>query len=95
MVLEVIVPSESVGDVMGDLNSKRGKILGVDAGDDTQTVRVHVPMSSILNYAAELRSLTGGRGMFVMEFDHYDDVPEHLAAKVIEEAQAEKDKSEH
>ena len=94
MLMEAIVPSESVGDVMGDLNSKRGKILGVDAGDDTQTIRVHIPMASILNYAAELRSLTSGRGMFVMEFDHYDDVPEHLTAKIIEESKVEKGKSE-
>jgi elongation factor G len=86
MTMEVIVPSEFVGDVIGDLNSKRGKILGVDANDDNQNVRAHVPMASILNYAPELRALTSGRGIFVMEFDHYDVVPEHLTAKIIEEA---------
>lgn len=87
MTLEVIVPSEFVGDVIGDLNSKRGKILGVDASDDQQSVRAHVPMASILNYAPELRALTSGRGIFVMEYDHYDIVPEHLTAKIIETAQ--------
>ena len=86
MTMEVIVPSEFVGDVIGDLNSKRGKILGVDANDDNQNIRAHVPMASILNYAPELRALTSGRGIFVMEFDHYDVVPEHLTAKIIEEA---------
>ena len=89
MTMEVVVPSEFVGDVIGDLNSKRGKILGVDANDDNQNVRAHVPMASILNYAPELRALTSGRGIFVMEFDHYDVVPEHLMAKIVEEAKTE------
>ena len=89
MTMEVIVPSEFVGDVIGDLNSKRGKILGVDANEDNQNIRAHVPMASILNYAPELRALTSGRGIFVMEFDHYDIVPEHLTAKIIEEAKKE------
>lgn len=89
MTMEVVVPSEFVGDVIGDLNSKRGKILGVDANDDNQNVRAHVPMASILNYAPELRALTGGRGIFVMEYDHYDVVPEHLTLKIVEEAKKE------
>lgn len=92
MTMEVIVPGEYVGDIMGDLNSKRGKIQGIDADDDNQTIRVHVPMAEILNYAADLRSITSGRGVFVMEFDHYDDVPEHLAKKIIEKANAEFEK---
>ncbi|MEE8207053.1 MAG: elongation factor G [Nitrospinaceae bacterium] len=89
MTMEVIVPSEFIGDVIGDLNSKRGKILGVDANDDNQNVRAHVAMASILNYAQELRALTSGRGIFVMEYDHYDVVPDHLTAKIIEEAKKE------
>ena len=92
MSMEVIVPSEYVGDIMGDLNSKRGKIQGIDADDDKQTIRVHVPMAEVLNYAADLRSLTSGRGMFVMEFDYYDDVPEHLSKKIIDQANAEYEK---
>jgi elongation factor G len=94
ITMEVIVPSEFVGDVIGDLNSKRGKILGVDANDDNQNVRAHVPMASILNYAPELRALTSGRGIFVMEFDHYDVVPEHLTTKIVEEAKQESKKEE-
>ena len=78
--------------IMGDLNSKRGKIQGIDADDDNQTIRVHVPMAEVLNYAADLRSITSGRGVFVMEFDHYDDIPEHLAKKIIEQANAEFEK---
>ncbi|CAI2718010.1 elongation factor G [Nitrospina watsonii] len=93
MTMEVNVPSECVGDVMGDLNSKRGKIMGVDASDEDQTIRAHVPMASILNYAPELRALTAGRGVFVMEFDHYDDVPEHLTQKIVEETRAEAEAS--
>jgi elongation factor G len=86
MSMEIVVPSDHVGDIMGDINSKRGKIQGVDTFDDTQTIRAHVPMAEVLNYAADLTSLTGGRGMFAMEFDHYGDVPEHLMKKIIEEA---------
>ena len=86
MNMEIVVPSDHVGDIMGDINSKRGKIQGVDPSDDTQTIRAFVPMAEVLNYAADLTSLTGGRGMFVMEYDHYEDVPEHLMKKIIEEA---------
>ena len=86
MKMEIVVPSDHVGDIMGDINSKRGKIQGVDPADDTQTVRTLVPMAEVLNYAADLTSLTGGRGMFSMEFDHYEDVPEHLMKKIIDEA---------
>lgn len=86
MSMEIVVPSDHVGDIMGDINAKRGKIQGVDPADDTQVIRAHVPMAEVLNYAADLTSLTGGRGMFVMEFDHYADVPEHLMQKIIDEA---------
>lgn len=86
MNMEIVVPGDHVGDIMGDINAKRGKIHGVDPADDTQTVRAHVPMSEVLNYAADLTSMTGGRGSFVMEYDHYEDVPEHLLQKIIDEA---------
>ena len=86
MNMEIVVPSDHVGDIMGDINAKRGKIQGVDPADDTQVIRAHVPMAEVLNYAADLTSLTGGRGMFVMEFDHYADVPAHLMQKIIDEA---------
>ena len=94
MLLEVTVPSEAVGDVIGDMNSKRGKILGVDGQDDNQSIRATVPMASVLNYAPELRSITGGRGNFIMEFAHYDDVPEHITQKIVEQASIEKDQKE-
>jgi len=87
MTMDVTVPSEFVGDIMGDLNSKRGKVLGIDADDDQQNIRAEVPMAEVLNYLADLNSMTSGKGVFTMEFDHYDDVPEHLKAKIIEENQ--------
>ncbi len=89
MNVEIVIPSDYVGDVMGDLNSKRGKIRGIDANDDTQHIHANVPMAEILDYATDLRSITSGRGAFVVAFDHYDDVPEHLSKKIIESANLE------
>ncbi len=86
MNMEIVVPNDQVGDVMGDLNAKRGKIQGIDPEEDIQTIRALVPMAEVLNYAADLTSMTGGRGMFVMEFDHYEDVPDHLMKKIVEAA---------
>ena len=86
MNMEIVVPNDQVGDIMGDLNSKRGKIQGIDPAEEVQTIRAHVPMAEVLNYAADLTSLTGGRGMFVMEFDHYADVPDHLMKKIVDAA---------
>jgi len=93
MTMDVTVPSEFVGDIMGDLNSKRGKVLGVDADDDLQNIRAEVPMAEVLNYLADLNSMTSGKGVFTMEFDHYDDVPEHLKAKIIEDNQKDLEKT--
>ena len=67
--------------------------MGIDAQEDTQVIRVEVPMSSVLNYAPDITSLTGGRGIFTMEFSHYDDVPEHLTGKIVEQAQKEIEES--
>jgi elongation factor G len=91
MNMEIVIPSDYVGEVMGDLNSKRGKIQGIDAGTDTQNIRALVPMAEVLNYAADLRSMTSGRGVFVMAFDHYDDVPDHLTKKIIEKANTDRE----
>jgi len=91
MKMEIIVPEENMGDVMGDLNSRRGKILGVEAKGANQIIRAHVPMAEILKYAPDLRSMTGGRGTFTMEFSHYEEVPPHIAQKIIEQARKEKE----
>jgi elongation factor G len=91
MNVEVTVPSSLAGDVIGDLNSRRGKIMGMDAGGDTTVVRAQVPMSEMLNYEPNLRSMSGGRGSYSMEFSHYEELPAMLADKVVAEARKEKE----
>jgi len=87
MNVEVIVPEGNMGDCMGDLNSKRGKILGMEPqGNGLQLIRAQVPLAEMFKYATDLRSLTQGRGTFTMEFSHYEEVPAHLAQRIIEEA---------
>lgn len=94
MKIEVIVPEENVGDIMGDMNSRRGKIMGVEAKGHNQIVKAVVPMAEILKYAPDLRSMTGGRGTYTMEFSHYEEVPGHIAAKVVEQANKEREEKE-
>jgi elongation factor G len=86
MQVAVYTPEEHLGDVMGDLNGRRARILGIDRAGTLQVVRAYVPMAELINYAAAVTSLTGGRGYFEMEFSHYDEVPPHIAQRVIEEA---------
>ena len=94
MTMEIAVPDDSMGDVIGDLNSRRGKVLGVDPKVGTQVIRALVPMAEVLRYSPDLRSMTRGRGAFTMEFDHYEELPAHLAEKVIKEAE-ERRAAEH
>jgi elongation factor G len=84
MNMEITVPDECVGDVIGDMNSRRGKVLGMDPQAGSQVVKAQVPMSEVLKYAPELRSMTSDRGLFTMEFSHYEEVPSHLMAKLLE-----------
>jgi len=96
MKIEVITPDETLGAVIGDLNSKRGRVQGVEpqAGGN-QKINAQVPMSEMLTYANQLTSLTSGRGMYSMEFSHYEELPSHLTQKIIAEREAQKkDKSE-
>ena len=90
MTISVTVPDEHMGDVIGDLNSRRGKVLGAETKGHAQVIRAHVPMAEVLRYAPDLRSMTSGRGDFALEFSHYEEVPPHLAERVIKEAQAAK-----
>ncbi len=83
MSLEVTVPDDCMGDVIGDLNSRRGKVNGVEPQANAQTIRAEVPMSEVLRYAPELRSMTSDRGMFSMEFDKYEEVPSHQTVKIL------------
>ncbi|MBC7254191.1 MAG: elongation factor G [Actinobacteria bacterium] len=94
MNVEILVPEAFMGDVMGDLNAKRGRILGMEAVGGLQRVRAQVPLAEMLRYSIDLRSLTGGRGTFRMELSHYEEVPSHIAAKIIEAAKQEREKKE-
>lgn len=85
MAMEVTVPDDCMGDVIGDLNSRRGKVVGVEPQANSQVIRAEVPMSEVLRYAPELRSMTSDRGMFTMEFSKYEEVPTHQTAKILEE----------
>src|SRR3954467_5324692 len=90
MLVTLSVPEDAVGDVIGDLNSRRGRPQGMEPGPAGMTeVKAEVPMSEMLTYAPDLRSLTGGRGDYTMEFQRYEEVPGHLSQKVVDEARAE------
>jgi len=84
MNMEVTVPEECMGDVMGDLNSRRGRIMGMDAKGGSQVIKAQVPMAEVLKYASDLTSMTSGRGLFSMEFSHYEEAPAHISEKIIE-----------
>ena len=91
MNIEVYVPEESAGDVIGDLNGRRGRILGMDVKGSNQVISAQVPIAEMLNYAPTLTSLTGGRGNFHMEQSHYDIVPSQLVERIIEATQRGKE----
>ena len=90
MQVEVQAPSEFAGDLMGDLNGRRGRIAGMDTRGATTIIRAQVPMAEMLTYEQNLTSATGGRGSYHMEFSHYDEVPSHLQTKIIAAAKAER-----
>jgi elongation factor G len=85
MNVEIITPQEYAGDLMGDLTSRRGRLQGMDMKRDMQVIKAEVPMAEMVTYAPVLTSMTGGRGVYHMEFSHYDEVPAHIAQKIIEE----------
>lgn len=90
MNVEVYVPSDFAGDIMGDINGRRGRVSGMDTRGNTTVVKAQVPMSEMLTYEQTLTSTTGGRGTYHMEYSHYEEVPAHLQAKIIAAAKAEK-----
>jgi elongation factor G len=93
--LEVVVPESYTGDIMGDLNSKRAKIAGMEsAAAGKQRVKAMVPQAEVARYSIDLRSMTGGRGAFSMRFSHYEEVPSHLADKIIAEANKAKEEAQ-
>ncbi|MCP4630586.1 MAG: elongation factor G [bacterium] len=92
MNVTITTPEDFMGDIMGDLNGRRGKVLGMDSAGRKQIIKANVPMAEFLTYAPDLRSMTGGRGIYTMEFSHYDEVPAQLTDKIIEEVQKNKEK---
>ena len=90
MNVEVYAPSDYAGDLMGDLNGRRGRIGGMDTRGATTIIKAQVPMSEMLTYEQHLTSATGGRGSYHMEYSHYDEVPAHLQTKIIAAAKAER-----
>ena len=91
MEMEITVPDDAMGDIIGDLNSRRGRVLGMDTKGIKQIVKAQVPLSEVLKYAPDLRSMTAGRGMFTMKFSHYEEVPGPLQEKIIELYKKEKE----
>jgi elongation factor G len=84
MKVRVVVPDSNMGDVMSDLNSRRGRVQGTESEHGLTVVVAHVPMAEMLRYTTQIRSMTGGRGYFTMDLDHYETVPAHIAAEIIE-----------
>ncbi|MFZ5786182.1 MAG: elongation factor G, partial [Acidobacteriota bacterium] len=83
MQVEITAPDEFLGDIMGDLNSRRGRVQGMEPGDGQTAVKAQVPLAEMLTYSQTLRSITGGRGDFHMEYSHYDEVPRQIQEKII------------
>jgi elongation factor G len=88
MDVEVFCPIEVSGDIMGDLNSRRGRVSGMDMRGKQQVIKAQVPLSEMLDYQSKLNSITQARGSYHMQFSHYDPMPGNLANKVIDEARA-------
>jgi elongation factor G len=87
MAVEVVVPEEYMGDVIGDLNSRRGRVEGMELRGTSQIIRASVPLSEMFGYATDLRSRTQGRGSFTMHFSRYDEVPANIADEIISKVQ--------
>jgi elongation factor G len=91
MNVTITTPEDFMGDIMGDLNGRRGRVLGMDSAGKNQVIKANVPMAEFLTYAPDLRSMTGGRGIYTMEFSHYEEVPAHIAEKIVEEVNKSKE----
>ena len=92
--VKITVPEEYMGDVMGDLNSRRGRILGMNPQGKKQVIEAHVPLSEMFVYNRQLNSLTQGRGLYEMEYDHYERVPNEVQEKIIEETKRRSEEDE-
>ena len=88
MNVEITVPENYAGDIMGNLNGRRGRVQGMDAKGGSTTVKAQVPLAEMLSYASDLTSMTQGRGSYSMEVSHYDIVPQPISDKIVEKARA-------
>jgi len=86
MKMEVVTPEENMGDIVGDLNRRRGQVQGMDAKNNSQVISVSVPLSEMFGYVTALRTMSSGRATSTMEFSHYDEVPKNIADEVIKKA---------
>ncbi|MBN1483190.1 MAG: elongation factor G [Chloroflexia bacterium] len=91
MTMEIVIPDTYTGDIMGDLNSRRARVMGMDPQGNRTVVQAQAPLAEIQRYATDLRSMTGGRGTFRMEFDHYEEVPAHVAEQAVAQARQRKE----
>ena len=94
MDVEVVIPEESLGGITGDINSRRGRIMGMEVKGKSQIVKAKVPLAEMFTYANDLRSITGGRGMYAMRYSHYEEVPHKIASNIINQYQASKKQEE-
>lgn len=95
MDVDIVVPDEFMGDITGSLNSRRGRVIGMEPGDGAETIKAKVPLEEMYKYVNELKSITGGRGTYTMSFSHYEVVPSNLAQAIIDKAkQTKKEESE-
>jgi len=94
MHVEVLVPDEYMGDVMGDMNKRRGRIMGMNQVDGMQQLVAEAPHAEMFKYATDLRSMTQARGSFIMSFERYEEVPANVAQKIIENAKIDDDEEE-
>ncbi|MCF8104001.1 MAG: elongation factor G [Desulfohalobiaceae bacterium] len=92
MKMQIHVPDEYMGDIIGDLSSRRGKVLGYESNQGVTEINAQVPMAEVLRYAPDLRAMTGGQGMFTMEFDRYEECPSNVQEKVLQESKAAEEK---
>jgi elongation factor G len=90
MNVEVTAPEENMGDIMGDLSSRRGRPQGSETMGEMHVIKAQAPLAEMLTYAPQLRSMTAGRGSFVLEFNHYEEVPSHLVDKIVADVKARK-----
>jgi elongation factor G len=95
MTVEVEAPADNIGGVIGDLNARRGRILHVEAKDQTELITALVPMAELLTYATALNSFTAGRGSYAMEFTRYDEVPRELVVRIVESHKVETHAAAH